>query len=80
MRNLNRLSAIRLVIENFGSGYKFDAATLFTNIGAGFGLLTIAAIIADFVALWLLDERQTYRDAKYKQVRAQAQPHACPPL
>jgi hypothetical protein len=67
-RQLLKHSGLRLLVQMTGQGSRFDAAALFTNIGAGIGLLAIASLAADFAAVNLLGHRALYEKAKYRHV------------
>lgn len=67
-RQLTKHYGVRLLVMISGIGSKFDVAALFTAIGAGIGLLSVATLIADFIATNLLSNKAVYKQAKYKEV------------
>jgi len=67
-RQLIKHYGIRLIVSLSGQGSRFDAAALFTAIGAGIGLLAVASLVADFVAVNLLGHRDLYERAKFRHV------------
>ena len=67
-RQLTKHYGVRLLVMISGIGSKFDFAALFTAIGAGIGLLSVATLISDFIATNLLSNKAVYKSAKYKEV------------
>ena len=67
-RQLTKHYGVRLIVLISGVGSQFDWAALFTAIGAGIGLLSVATLIADFIATNLLQNKGIYRQAKYNEV------------
>lgn len=67
-RQLTKHYGVRLLVLISGVGSQFDWAALFTAIGAGIGLLSVATLIADFIATNLLQNKMVYRSAKYQEV------------
>lgn len=67
-RQLFKHYGIRIVVLTSGRGSKFDITTLLTNIGAGIGLLSVATLACDFIALNLCGPRRNimYQDAKIR--------------
>lgn len=67
-RDLIKVYGVHILFLTAGEGRRFSAAVLFTNIGAGLGLLTLATVMADFVALYFLPKRRLYEREKYELV------------
>jgi hypothetical protein len=67
-RDLTKRYGFRLLIFMGGVGSRFDVGALLTAIGAGIGLLSIATLVADFIATKLLANRGKYTEAKFEEV------------
>jgi hypothetical protein len=67
-RQLTKHYGVRLLVLISGVGRQFDIAALFTAIGAGIGLLSVATLVADFIATNVLHNKNVYRQAKFKEV------------
>jgi hypothetical protein len=67
-RDLTKRYGFRLLIFMGGVGSRFDVGALLTAIGAGIGLLSIATLVADFIATKLLANRVRYTEVKYEEV------------
>ena len=52
-------------------GSEFDVVALLTAIGAGIGLLSVATLIADFIATRCLRNKHVYRQAKYNEIEVE---------
>eukprot|EP01094_Clydonella_sp_ATCC50884_P025575 TRINITY_DN6771_c0_g1_i4.p1 TRINITY_DN6771_c0_g1~~TRINITY_DN6771_c0_g1_i4.p1 ORF type:complete len:414 (+),score=100.16 TRINITY_DN6771_c0_g1_i4:54-1244(+) len=50
-RDLFKVYGIRFVFQITGAGYRFSVVPLFVNIGSGLGLLVIATVITDVIAV-----------------------------
>ncbi|KAK7481559.1 hypothetical protein BaRGS_00027208 [Batillaria attramentaria] len=68
-RTLYKAFGIRFVITLQGQAGKFSIFPLFTNIGAGVALLSIATVVCDVIVLYILKARHFYRDNKYLDVK-----------
>jgi P2X purinoceptor 4 len=67
-RDLYKVYGVRFIFLTSGIGRKFSIVPLFINIGSGLALLSVATIISDTIALYLLPKRQFYRQVKYEEV------------
>ena len=56
-RQLTKHYGVRVLVLISGVGKKFSAVSLLTAIGAGIGLLSVATLIADFIATKLLHDK-----------------------
>jgi len=77
-RQLTKHYGVRVLVLISGVGRKFSPVALLTAIGAGIGLLSVATLIADFIATKVLHDKELYKEAKYKdpeQEREQAKEH-----
>jgi len=70
-RQLSKKYGFRLLILMTGVGGRFDPVALLTAIGAGIGLLSVATLVADFIATKLLVNRAFYKQAKFEEVTIQ---------
>jgi len=59
---------IRLVIIQSGQIGRFDFQVLLLAFVAGLGLLAVATVISDAIALYLLPQKETYNEFKYEDV------------
>jgi len=67
-RKLYKLWGIRVIFHVHGMGGKFNVVPLFTAIGAGMALMSIATIITDFVLQHLMPNKNTFQKLKFQQV------------
>lgn len=70
-RQLIKHYGIRIIVVLSGSAGKFDAAAIFTTLGAGIGLLAVASLVADFAAVNLLGKRALYEKAIFHEVKVE---------
>lgn len=74
-RDQNKRYGLRLFVIVSGKGSKFNFVALLTTLGAGLGLLSVATVIGDIIAIYLLGKKSLYyRHNKYREVRDD--PHA----
>jgi hypothetical protein len=64
-RTLTKFYGVRVVFIVSGVASKFDDGALFSSVGAGIGLLSLATVLADLLAEKLLPSRKTFTRAKY---------------
>lgn len=55
---------VQVVVLQTGSVGHFNFTTLLINLVSGLGLLAIGAVICDFVALYVMPDRQLYTRCK----------------
>jgi hypothetical protein len=67
-RQVTKHYGVRLIVLISGVGAKADPVALLTSVGAGLGLLSVATLIADFIATNLLQNKNIYKEAKFKEV------------
>jgi P2X purinoceptor 4 len=67
-RNLVKRFGIRMIFTIGGTGGKFNTIPLLTNLGVGLGLLSVATVVADLIALTCMPQRNFYRATKYDDV------------
>jgi len=65
-RDLIKLYGIRFLFLLSGTGRKFDIVPLMVNVGSGFGLLTLATLVSDFLLLYVLPHKKYYQEVKIK--------------
>jgi len=66
-RTLYKHYGARILLITSGQGKKFDLVTLLTNIGAGIGLLSVATLVSDFVAMRCMGEKNaSIEKAKFR--------------
>ncbi|TRY75115.1 hypothetical protein TCAL_08494 [Tigriopus californicus] len=68
-RTLFKAYGILFVLDVQGRAGKFSFIPFFINLGAGLALLSIATIICDIFVLYVMRDRQIYRDKKYLMVK-----------
>ncbi|KJE88998.1 hypothetical protein, variant [Capsaspora owczarzaki ATCC 30864] len=56
---------IRILIQQKGQMGKFDFQTLLINVVSGFGLLAVATLVVDVLAVSVMPEREIYSKYKY---------------
>eukprot|EP00656_Telonema_subtile_P001786 TRINITY_DN10774_c0_g1_i7.p1 TRINITY_DN10774_c0_g1~~TRINITY_DN10774_c0_g1_i7.p1 ORF type:complete len:295 (+),score=84.44 TRINITY_DN10774_c0_g1_i7:129-1013(+) len=70
-RELHKLYGVRVLVLMDGQGYKVSAVAIFTQLGAGIGLLSISCVVTDFVLknLYRVDQRrgELYRRFKMEE-------------
>ncbi len=67
-RDLVKAYGIRFDVIIKGTGRRFDIVSLVNNIAAGLALLTVATIVCDFVILYIVKNREFYKNQKYAVV------------
>jgi hypothetical protein len=67
-RNLFKVYGLRYVLLVSGQGRKFDIKNLATNLGSGLAMLSIAAVVADILLVYILPKRALYKQVKVKEM------------
>lgn len=67
-RDLYKVYGVRFVVLVSGSGRKFDIKNLATNLGSGLAMLSVAAVIADILLVYILPKRTIYKKVKVKEM------------
>jgi hypothetical protein len=67
-RQLIKMYGLRIIFILTGQAGKFDVAALFTQIGAGIGLLAVAGLVADFAAVNVLGHRYARAEACKREI------------
>lgn len=67
-RDLYKVYGIRFVVLISGSGRKFDIKNLATNLGSGLAMLSVAAVIADILLVYVLPKKDLYKKVKVKEM------------
>jgi hypothetical protein len=70
-RVLYKAYGLRIIITVSGQAAIFSILSLTTAIGTGMGLFAIANIIADFVMLKFLSEKNLYKKFKESQMKSE---------
>jgi hypothetical protein len=55
---------LRIIINSFGTGGKFNIVPLLLTIGAGLGLMSISVLIADCFLLYCTRKRKIFKQFK----------------
>lgn len=63
-RDLYKVYGLRFVVLVTGLGRKFDVKELATNLGSGLAMLSIAAVVADIMLIYILPKKHKYRAVK----------------
>jgi len=69
-RDLIKVNGLRFLVLVSGFGGKFDVVPMFVNLGSGLALLSVATVVSDIIALYLLPKRKFYHEAKYQDVNS----------
>lgn len=67
-RNLFKVYGVRFVVLVSGTGVKFDIKNLATNLGSGLAMLSVAAVVADILLVYILPKRALYKQVKVKEM------------
>lgn len=67
-RDLFKLYGVRFIVMISGTGRKFDIKNLATNLGSGLAMLSIAAVIADILLVYILPKKNIYKKVKVKEM------------
>jgi len=63
-----KLYGSRFVVLISGTGAKFDIIPMMVNLGSGLALLSVATVVSDIIALYILPKRKFYQGVKYQEV------------
>jgi len=67
-RDLVKLYGSRFVVLISGTGSKFDIIPMMVNFASGLALLSVATVVSDVIALYILPRRKFYQGVKYQEV------------
>ncbi|PRP83130.1 P2X purinoceptor 5-like [Planoprotostelium fungivorum] len=67
-RDLYKVWGLRFVFLLSGTAGKFNIVPLIVNLGSGLALVSIAAVVSDLIALYLLPGKKFYNQVKYELI------------
>lgn len=67
-RDLYKVYGVRFVVLVSGAGRGFDIKPLATNLGSGLAMLSVAAVIADLLLVYVLPKKEIYKKVKVKEM------------
>ena len=66
-RYLRKAYGLRFLVESSGRGRHFDWATILVKLGSTAALIGIATVVVDFLALYVLPNRDVYQSLKFRE-------------
>lgn len=71
LRDLYKVSGIRLAFLTNGIATKFNLVKLIVSLGTGLGILFFAGFLSDIISMWMLPLSPYFRNKKYMNVDAE---------
>jgi len=65
-RDLHKVYGLRVIFLVAGQGAKFSIVPLVISLASGLALLSVASVVCDFLALYVLPEKKIYMQHKYE--------------
>jgi P2X purinoceptor 3 len=69
-RYLRKAYGLRILVQSAGRARAFDWATVFVTLGSAVALLSVATVVVDGLAVYVLPKKDVYQRIKYQTIDA----------